>query len=111
MVSTLGIEPLEVESIAGILQEVVVGVSKDICPLVEVVMDDVWDVLHGSKLPFPYLIIGLIIDEDKVSLTKGARVDMGVKMGLRPGLRCFDNLERFTMVLISLFKHKYEIFQ
>ena len=77
---TSGIEPLKVEPIVGILQEVVVGVHKDICPLSEVVMDDIWAIPHGFKLPFSQLIIGLVINEDQITFVKGARVDLGVKM-------------------------------
>ena len=50
---TLGIEPLEVEPIAGILQEVTVRVSKEVCSLIEAWMDDIWAIAHGIKLPFP----------------------------------------------------------
>ena len=50
---TLGIEPLEVEPIVGILQEVAVKLTKDVCPLAKTYMDDVWVVGHRIKLPFP----------------------------------------------------------
>ena len=50
---SLVIEPLEVEPIAEILQEVAIKVSEDICPLVEASMDDIWAIPHGFKLPFP----------------------------------------------------------
>ena len=48
----------------GILQEVTIRVSKDICPLAETSMDDLLAIPHGIKIPFPYIIIGLVIDED-----------------------------------------------
>ena len=54
----LGIKPLEVDPIMGILQEVVTRVRKDVCPLVDASMEDIWAIPHGIKLPFPYIIIG-----------------------------------------------------
>ena len=48
--------------------------------------------------------MGLAIDEDKVPLTKGASVDVGVIMGLRSGLSCLDHLEGSVTVLIYLVK-------
>ena len=77
-----GVKPLEVETIAGILQEVTVRVSKEIFPLAETSMDDIRAIPHGFKLPFSSLIMGLIIEEEKVPLVKGAWVDVGVIMGL-----------------------------
>ena len=61
---TLGIEPLEAEPIVGILQEVFIRVNKDICPLAETSMGDILAIPHGIKIPFPYIIIGLVIDDD-----------------------------------------------
>ena len=66
----------------GILQEVTVRVSKEIFHLAKTSMDDIRAIPHGFELPFSSLIVGLVIDEDKVPLTKGASVDMGVIMGL-----------------------------
>ena len=77
---TSGIEPLEVEPIARILQEVAIQVNKNICPLVEVVLGDIWTVPHGLEIPFSQLIIGLVVNKDQIAFTKGVRVDMGVKM-------------------------------
>ena len=68
MVVDLGIESLEVDPIAIILQEVIVIVSKDISPLVETWMDDIMAIPHGFKLPFSSIIMGLVIYEDKVPL-------------------------------------------
>ena len=89
-----------------ILQEVAIRVRKDEFSLSKTSMDNISSIPHDIKLPFSYLIIGLIIDEDKISLAKGARVDMGVKMGLQPSLGYFDHLERSMIVLIGLFKCK-----
>ena len=84
---TSGIEPLEVDPIVGILQQVVIGFSKDICSISKTSMYDICAISHGIKLPFPYLIIGLVINEEFVILAKGALVDVGVIMGLRPSLQ------------------------
>ena len=80
MVVTSGVQPLEVDPIVGILQEVSIRVSKNICALSKVAVDDMWVIPHGFQLPFSHLIIGLVINEDKISLTEGERVNMGVKM-------------------------------
>ena len=56
-------------------------------------MDDIRAIPHGFELPFLSLIMGLIIDEDKVPLTKGAWEDVGFIMGLRLGHSLFNNLE------------------
>ena len=80
MVVTSGIEPLEVELVAGIIQEVLVRVSKDICSLVEEAVYDIWVVPHIFKIPFSQLIIGLVVNEDHISFAKGERVGMGVTM-------------------------------
>ena len=45
-------------------------------------MDEIRAIPHGFKLPFFILIVGLVIDEDKVPLAKGAWVDVGVIMEL-----------------------------
>ena len=103
---TSGIEPLEVEPIAGVLQEVTVRFREEICPLVKTSMDDIRAIPHGFELPFASLIMGLVIDEDEVPLTKGVWVDVEVIMGLQTGLNRFDHLEICTMVLISLLKLK-----
>ena len=104
--SDLGIESLEVDPIAGILQEETIEVSKDMCPLSKTSMDDIRAIQHGFKLPFSNFIMGLVIEKDEFPLVKGMGVDMAVIMGLRLGLSRFDHLERITMVIISLFKHK-----
>ena len=62
--ATSGIESLEVEPIAGIVQEAVVRFSKEVCPLAEASMDDIRSIPHGFKFPFPNLIIVLVINED-----------------------------------------------
>ena len=77
MVVTSGITPLEVDLVAGIVQEVVVEIRKDICPLVEEIVENIWVVPHGFKLPFSKLFIGLVVNEDQIAFAKGARVDMG----------------------------------
>ena len=58
------IELLEVEPIVGILQEVTIRVCEEKCPLAETSMDGIWAIPHGIKLPFPKIIMGLVIDED-----------------------------------------------
>ena len=78
----LGIESLEVEPIVGILQEVTIKVRKEICPLDEASMDDIRVIPHGFELPFSTLIMGFVIDEDKVPIAKGGWVDVGIIMGL-----------------------------
>ena len=50
---TSSIELLEVEPIAGILQEVTVGVCEEKFLLAETSMDGIWAIPHGIKLPFP----------------------------------------------------------
>ena len=80
MVVTLGVEPLKVNPVAGILQEVAIGVINIIWPLTKEAMDDIWVVPHGIKLPFPYIIIGLVVNEDEISFTKCVRVNVGVKI-------------------------------
>ena len=50
---TSGIKTLEVEPITGILQEVVVIVYNDICPLVEAAMDDICAIPHGIEHSLP----------------------------------------------------------
>ena len=80
MVVTSGVEPIEVEPVAGILQEVAIWVTKDIFPLTKAAMDDISVVPHGFKLPFSQLIVGLVINEDQIAFTKGVRVDMGVNV-------------------------------
>ena len=73
---TSGIEHIELEPIVGILQEVTVGVSKEVFPLFETLMDDIRAIPHGFKLSFSSLIMGLVINEDQVPLTKGTWVDV-----------------------------------
>ena len=102
----LCIESLEVDPIVGILQEAMVKVNKETFPLAEESMDDIRAIPHGFKLPFYSLIMGLVINEDEAPLAKGAWVDMGVIMGIRPSLFCFNHLERSMTVLIGFFKHK-----
>ena len=80
MVVTSGIEPLEVDPVTRTIQEVVIQLSEDLCPLDEASMEDIWVVPHRFKLPFSQLIIGLIINEDQIAFAKGAMVDMGFKM-------------------------------
>ena len=80
MVETSTIELLEVEPIARILQEVAIGVSKNVCPLAKEVENYIWVIPHGFELTFSQLIIGLVVNKDHVTFVKGARVDMGVKM-------------------------------
>ena len=75
-------------------------------PLFDKMMDDIRDIPHGFKLSFSIIIMGLILNGDEIPLLKFVWVDMGVIMGLLPGLRCFDNLENSAMVLIGFFKHK-----
>ena len=60
----LGIQSLEVEPVVGILQEGTVIFNEEICTLVETSMDDIRAIPHGIKFSFPYLIIGLVVDED-----------------------------------------------
>ena len=103
---TSGIEPLEVEPIAGILQEVNIRVSKEIFSLSETSMDDIRSIPHEFELPFSSLITGLVINEDEVPFTKVAWVDVGVIMGLQLDLSCFDHLDSSMTILISLLKHK-----
>ena len=50
---TSGIEPLEVDPIARILQEVAVRVNQDVFPLAKAPMDEIWAIPHGIKLSFP----------------------------------------------------------
>ena len=67
----LDIESLEVEPIVRILREVTVGVIEEIFPLAQTSMEDIRAIPHGFKLPFSSLIMGLVIDEDEVSLAQG----------------------------------------
>ena len=78
----LGIESLEVDPIARILQEAVVRVGEEVLPLAETSMDDIRAIPHGFKLPFSSLIMDLVIDDNKVPLVKTVWVDVGVIMGL-----------------------------
>ena len=80
MVVSSDIEPLEVDPVTGILQELVVGVIKNIFLLAKAMVEDIWVIPHGFKIPFSQLIIGLVVNEDQISFAKDARVDMGVKM-------------------------------
>ena len=57
-------------------------VSKEICPLTEIPMDDVRAMPHGFDLPFSSIIIGLIVDKDEVPLVKYVWVEVGVIMVL-----------------------------
>ena len=59
-----GIEHIEVDLIAGILQEMAVRVSKEVFPLVETLMDDIRTIPHGFKFPFSSLIMVLVVNED-----------------------------------------------
>ena len=59
-----GVEPLEVEPIVGIFQEVAIQVNKNIFPLAKAMVDDIWTIPQGLKLPFSQLIIGLDVNED-----------------------------------------------
>ena len=104
MVVSSGVEYLEVEPIAGILQEAAIRVGKNTCPLFEAVVDDIWAVIHLFKLPFPQLIIGFVVNKDQIAFAKGVRVDMEVKMRLRPIFSCFNCLEGSVTVLIGIFK-------
>ena len=52
MVEMLGIKSIGVEPIAGIIQEFSIKVSKNVCPLIEAVVNDVWFVSHGLELSF-----------------------------------------------------------
>ena len=63
---TSGVESLEVEPIVRILQEATIRVSKEICPLVKTSMDDIRAIPHGFELPFASLIMGLVVNKDKV---------------------------------------------
>ena len=76
MVETSSIEPIEVKPVARILQEVAIGVIKNICPLGNTVTDDIWVVPHGLNHPVSQLIIGLVVNEDHITFTKGVRVNM-----------------------------------
>ena len=66
----------------GILQEATFRVSEEICLLAETMIDDISAMPHGFEIPFSIIIMGLVIDEDEVPLTKGAWVDVGFVMGL-----------------------------
>ena len=61
---TLGIEPLEVDPIARILQEVAVRVNKNVLSLFDALMDIIWSIPHGIKIPFSQFIISLIIGKN-----------------------------------------------
>ena len=62
--ATSSVESLEVDPISGILQEVIIKVSEDIFPLDETSVDDIRAIPHGFELPFPNIIIGLVVNED-----------------------------------------------
>ena len=83
-----------------------IKVNEEVFPLAETSMDDIRAIPHGFKLPFSSLIMGLVIYEDKVPLTKGAQVDIGVIMVPRPGLSRLDCLDSCVIILFGSFKHK-----
>ena len=78
----LRVKSLEVEPVTRVLQELSIRVDKGVCPFLEETVDDVWVIPHWLELSFAQLVIGLVIDQNHIAFTEGARVDMGVIMGL-----------------------------
>ena len=56
--------------------------GKEIFPFAETSMDDIRAIPHGFKILFSSLVVGLVINDDKVPLAKVAWVDVGFIMGL-----------------------------
>ena len=63
-----------------------------------------WELPDALELPFPMIVIGLIINKDIVTFSKSARTNMRIIVGFRPMLGNFDNLDRNTLIFICPLK-------
>ena len=64
-----------------------------------------------SNLCFSQLFIGLVIDQNHIAFVEGARVDMGVIMGVLPCFHCFDGLEGSSAIFYGFLKLEESFFQ
>ena len=58
----LSVKFLEVEPIAGVLQELSIIVDEGVCPFTKAMVDDVRAIPHWLKLSFAQIIIGFVVD-------------------------------------------------